>query len=239
MNLVDQHIIRRAPNFMQADVYHAFGETGDEYVIKDASKRPAIARTLYIRRALRHESETLTRLDNVPGIPQNRGFDGPDRLIITYLQHQKTLPGNRDHQRSEFPPPAFFDTFEEIVRRMHERGVAHGDIRRRNILVDGDTPCLIDFATAVIRDARPRWFHRRLFNFVKRVDTIKVVKLKQAYYPEHVTENEKTLLEDKPWLLRAGEFYRKRIYRSLFKQKRWKERWQRLKARLGAGSPLP
>ena len=229
MNLVEQHIIRRAPNLMQADVFHARDENGEEYVVKDASGRPVVARALYIRRALRHESDTLQRLENISGIPQYCGFDGPDRLIISYLSHQKTLPGNRDHQRSEFPPPVFFDTLEEMVEKMHKRGVAHGDIRRRNILVDGDNPCLIDFGTAVIRDARPHWFHRRLFNFVKRVDTIKVVKLKQAYYPEHVTETEKTLLEDKPWLLRAGEFYRKRIYRSLFKQKRWKERWQRLK----------
>lgn len=229
MNLVETTIIRHAPNFMQADVYLARDENGEQFVVKDVSKRPKAARSLYIRRALRHECATLRRLESVPGIPRCRGFhDGPDRLVMTYLPHQRTLPGNREHHRSEFPPPEFFAQLGDIVEKMHVCGVAHGDIRRRNILVNHDSPCLIDFATAVHHDGRPGWLHRRLFEFVRRIDTIKVLKLKQAYYPNSLTAAEAVELERKPWLLRVGEFYRRRIYRTLFKQKRWKRRLQRI-----------
>jgi predicted Ser/Thr protein kinase len=230
MKIVTDKLIREAPNFMQADVYYAKDDNGVEYVIKDASHRPKPAKSLYIRRALQHEHDMLYQLQAVSGVPRVFGFDGPDKLVMAYLQNDGTLPGNRENPPEKYPPLKFFQQFRQMIDQIHEFGIAHGDIRRRNILMCANNPCLIDFATAVQANGRPKWLRNCLFKFVKKVDCIKALKLQQAYYPKSLTAEEIELLGSKPLLLRLGQFCRKRIYRRFFKQKHWKRAWRKYQA---------
>lgn len=96
---------------------------------------------------LRREYEIYRRLQGVSGIPRCYGFFLDRHLVLEHVDAQtmrQTTINDRD---------AFFQEMFEIVESLHERGVAHGDLKRKdNILVTRDSrPCLIDFGVSVYR----------------------------------------------------------------------------------------
>ena len=48
-----------------------------------------------------------------------------------------------------------FKNLVSLIQDIHERGVAHGDLHQRNILVDQDRPAVIDFSTAYVEGRVP------------------------------------------------------------------------------------
>ncbi len=56
-----------------------------------------------------------------------------------------------------------------------------------------------------------------IFRHMARIDNITLLKLKRRYFRKEMTAEEKQTFANKPILLRAGQFYRKQIYRRLKK----------------------
>ena len=75
--------------------------------------------------------------------------------------------------------PAFFEELESLVGKMHERGVAHLDIRAaKNILVtDLGEPFILDFQSHVSLGRLPR-FLRNLLVDVDRSGDIQALEKK-------------------------------------------------------------
>jgi predicted unusual protein kinase regulating ubiquinone biosynthesis (AarF/ABC1/UbiB family) len=48
-----------------------------------------------------------------------------------------------------------FKELVSLIHGIHDRGVAHGDLHQRNILVDQDRPSVIDFSTAYVKGRVP------------------------------------------------------------------------------------
>ncbi len=80
-----------------------------------------------------------------------------EQLNATNFQRvleRQTTEGLKD----EFPPvfnlENFFDSLENYVKAMHTKGVFHGDLFLRNIMIDRETglPYLIDYGKAVYAD---------------------------------------------------------------------------------------
>lgn len=96
---------------------------------------------------LRREHAVYRRLEGLTGIPRCLGLVAGQYLVIERIDgcvyREATI---RDRDR-------FFRRFFEILESMHARGVAHGDLMRKdNILVTGDSePVLIDFGLSAIR----------------------------------------------------------------------------------------
>ncbi len=216
-------LLRPAPSSFQTDVYAAEVD-GRRYIIKDCSKRLWFLRFFVVRRILQHELRVMYRLRHVPGVPRVSGFLGADALVMEFIDGQGTLVSHRETSSDEFPPLSFFQQLELVVTAMHEKGVAHGDIRRRNILVTDQGPCLIDFGTAVRRQGGLSRLRRRLFEFLRCIDQRKVLKLRALYYPDSLDEQELEELNRCSSWLRLGRFLRRKIYRPLLKQKRWQRR---------------
>lgn len=116
------------------------------------------------RAAVRREAEVYRRLQGIPGIPTCFGCLD-DRYLV--LEH---IPGDTLHalQDQLANRKKFFARLLETLRTMHDAGVAHGDLKRKqNILVGpGEHPYVIDFGIAVVAHNR-RGF---LFNLVRQVD---------------------------------------------------------------------
>lgn len=96
---------------------------------------------------LHHEYETYCRLTGISGIPHCYGLFQGRYLALENVESQTLRHANiRDRD-------AFFAEMLAIIKSIHERGVAHGDLKRKeNILVTHDSrPCLIDFGVAVYR----------------------------------------------------------------------------------------
>jgi serine/threonine protein kinase len=117
----------------------------------------------------------------------------------------------------------YFDRLAVLVTALHQRGVAHGDLRRTNLMMDEQArPYLLDFASAIV--TRPggwgfpwRWAYRCCV----RVDQSKLARLKAAYYPDRLTPAEVEAIENPPWFLQLGRFLKRHIF------PHWRKLWQR------------
>jgi hypothetical protein len=79
-----------------------------------------------------------------------------------------------------------FDKLDQLVREIHEHGVAHCDLRSGgNIIVSGDgQPYLIDFAAHTVRGSRWNLFWRWAFIGFCEADLLAIVRLKKRLAPE-------------------------------------------------------
>jgi len=122
------------------------GYVGDQKVLVKSAAGAGITAWLN-RLMLRREYEIYCRLAGVSGIPRCYGFFLGRHLALEFVDartmRQATI-SDRD---------AFFAEMLRIVESIHERGVAHGDLKRKdNVLVTGDSlPCMIDFGVSVFR----------------------------------------------------------------------------------------
>jgi predicted Ser/Thr protein kinase len=146
--------------FGNADV-HQYRHGGRDWIIKDFRCRPLPVRNTWGRFLLRREWLALTRLQGIAGLPQD--VFRLDRFALCY----RCMPGIAfRNARPERTTGSFFRMLESIVVRMHERGVAHLDLRyRHNILVLEDgSPGIIDFQSHIGLHRLPRRVQRLLRN---------------------------------------------------------------------------
>lgn len=205
-------ILHRARSHSQADI-KLVEKDGQTYVMRDYSgPRPLVFHWL-CRWAVRRELKVHRLLEGVRGIPELVEVLDENRYLIEFVR------GRSLAEVSNSPlGPEFFERLSRVVRSIHERGVAHGDLRNKNILVreDGE-PYLIDFSTAWW--SFPFW-RKPLFLLCKQLDQRRLAKSKSRLAPEALTEEEVHLLHREPWYLRVGHLYRHGLYRLLRKHKR-------------------
>lgn len=127
------------------------GNAGERKILVKAAAAKGIASWM-CRWLLRREYRVYRHLVGVNGIPRCYGFIKGRYLVLEYVDSQTMRHASiRDRDN-------FFDELFAIIHSLHERGVAHGDLKRKdNILVAIDRhPCLIDFGVSTIRK---RGFH--------------------------------------------------------------------------------
>lgn len=183
--------------------------TGSDRLLKDFSKKPWYIRKTYARFAIRKETKVYQLLAGVPGVPEL--FGSPDKNRIIY----EFIPGVMLNKKKKTPvPQEFFDRLEKTLCLIHDRGVAHGDIRFKNILVTEDwKPFLIDFETAVVFSQRSNPLWKRLGLYIQKVDRRSLAKLKKKLAPDLLTPEEEKLLAEKMPLLSFARKFRKTVTR--------------------------
>lgn len=146
--------------FANAYVYRYHDEKLD-LIIKDFSHCPWIVRVTAGRLFVRREGKILDRLAGIPGVAAQRFGLSPVALAYPFI-HGKTLASVRKADLTL--PPSFFQNLEQLVSRMHQRGVAHLDMRNlSNVLVGADgMPYLIDFQSAIDLHGLPLMLQRLL-----------------------------------------------------------------------------
>lgn len=158
----DTHILGRG---YQGHV-HLYQGHGRKLAIKTAEGRGPLA--WLRRRMLRHEYAVYRRLNsaNYRHAPRCHGLLAGRHLVIEYVQ---SIPLRRMRPQD---PARFFDLLFEAISGLHALGLAHSDLKRRdNILIVGhDTPCLIDFGTAVIRKPGFAPLNHLLFRIARQFD---------------------------------------------------------------------
>ena len=211
-----------ARSLSQADVFEMTGEASG-WVLKDFSARPLWIRLLVTRRFMRREARALAALRDLEGVPRLAGLVGPDAMLIERLEAER-LP----HRWVAIPSEALFQRLNALVAEMHRRGWAHGDLRRKNILMDRDErPYLIDFATAWHAGPRDGPLRRWLLKHWRQIDRVTLARIKKAYLPDSLTPGERDLLARQPRHLRVGRWLKKKVYRPL-KPRHRRETWRRI-----------
>lgn len=159
---------------------------GGRAVLKDYGAAPGWFGRLLGPLLIRREVQALERLTGLDGIPAL--YARVDSRAVLMEQ----VPGKPWPQMR--PQPVAFERLEALVTAMHERGVAHCDLRSpSNILVDEDDwPYLVDFVARVRRGAAWNRPWNWLFEQFCRADRNALAKLKLRYAPELASAEERT-----------------------------------------------
>lgn len=210
----------------QADLYLVNIE-GESLIFKDFSERNLLARYLIGRVAIRREVRAYLHLDGVPGIPRLICQPDSDSFLLEYIEGQSLAC----YKKKKPPHPDAITALSELVQRMHQRGVAHGDLHKRNIFVSSaGQPYILDFATAMCINGKGWWLKKSLFRKMCKIDRLAILKIKKRFFPEMLTAEEKCALEHLPWYMKIGRFLRKKIYRPFIKAKYWHLRWEKVRS---------
>ena|GEM_PF-403829 len=179
------------------------------FILKDFYHHNALVRALWGKRIIAREARILKRLQGIEGIPAFIGRIDQYCLVMEYIEG-----GRLPHRNQPPPSPRFFQRLKTLLGEMHKRGITHGDLRRKNILIaSGDRPYLIDFAGAFRLKKRGNFIMRAIFRRLRKVDDLTALKLHYSYQPGTLTKAEKKRLENTPWYLRLGRFLKKKVYR--------------------------
>jgi serine/threonine protein kinase len=128
------------------------------------------------RLMLKREARIYACMASVKGVPHSSGLLDSNWLILEYIEGESLKTARytlRDNK-------AFYDRLLQVLHNIHDAGVAHGDLKRKeNILVTADEqPCVIDFGTAVIRHGS--LWDRLVFRIVRRMDYNAWIKVKYS-----------------------------------------------------------
>lgn len=158
-------------DYSQRNRWKATITINDDCFLKDYSGLGRLARFIGAIQ-VRTERKALTVLQDIRGIPHLVSQQEPYSIRLSKM-HGTPLKKLTEITRE------FFWNLKKTVHHMHERGVAHGDLHRRNILADGDDVAIVDFATARI-DQRPR--KGILFRWWCQLDEHWLYKIEQYYF---------------------------------------------------------
>jgi serine/threonine protein kinase len=172
---------------------------GGPLAIKDVSPRPWWVRSVLGPWQLRREVRAYRRLAGLPGIPRFAAVIDARAIAIEFIE---------GHPLEDLPrhtlDPVFFERLEGLVRDLHDRGVAHGDLHHGDVLADArGLPFVIDFSTAWTAGERAWWPSRLIFAQMCRADLRSVAKLRRRYARGGAPPP-----PPRPWLYRAGRALR-------------------------------
>lgn len=166
---------------------------------------------------LRKEHAVYRRLAGFAGAPRCYGLlDG--RFLL--LEHVAGEP----LRRAAIPDRArFFALLFEYLNELHARGIAHGDLKRKdNLLVTADgRPCLIDFGTAITRRPGFAPVNHFAYGVAERFDFNAWIKLKYDNRMEEISAADRPYYR-RTWiekLARAVKRPYRRLKRRLFPRK--------------------
>ena len=211
-DLSEASLIRRLPgrNRNKADVFiHHFG--AGQVAVKDYAPRPWWIRQTVGRFFVRRETRAYRAAAGVRGLPRFLGRLGPFALATEFVE-ARTLAEFEDGTVE----PARFDTLQEIVLALHERGLALADLNHRDVLLaESGEVYVIDLATAWTLGERPGAVRRRLFEQFRSTDLFSLARMRARFTGE-----------DRDEAVRLADPRAVRLHRIT---RRLKWRWDRLR----------
>ncbi len=192
-NELEQCTVRviRRPERARPDVRVVETE-GRRYVIKDYSPgalpfKRALGAYLVLREKIAYE-----RAQGVAGVPGLAGTMGPCALVTEFIEGSEATSAPEG-----LLDAGFFERLDGLVKELHARGVAHGDLKKlENILVTPDgRPYLVDFTAAFVTGSSP--LSAAVFPSLCDDDVRAVSKLKARCAPHLLNEEERRFLSER------------------------------------------
>ena len=150
-----------------------------------------VVKSARTRGILRHasvsrEHEIYERLANIPGIPRSYGIHPDIGLVLEYVDGAPL----REREKDLADRDAFFALMLATIEAMHEAGVAHCDLKRKDNTIVGphERPYLIDFGVACILRSGDGWAKRTWFALMRQMDFNAWVKLKYGRDPKDLPQ---------------------------------------------------
>ena len=138
--------------------------------------------------SIKREYNVYKKLKGLNGIPKCYGLTDQGKLVLEYIDGGSY----RDKQYELDGNDNFFDALLELITSMHNLGVAHGDLKRKdNLIVDQNLkPYLIDFGTAVINYDESSSLKKIVFNFLRKTDLNAWIKHKYRRSYENISSED-------------------------------------------------
>jgi serine/threonine protein kinase len=158
-------------------------------VVKDFSPNGSLYRNIFGRLLVWRESKAYRRLTDLKGVPRYfRSIDG----IALILEE---IPGKNieDVEKDQRLPKEFFEELRKLVERVHERGLAHCDLKRApNILLGYDgKPYIVDWSASISKTECRIFPLNLLYRRFLLDDFNAITKIQLRHCPENVTPEEK------------------------------------------------
>ena len=135
---------------------------------------------------LRNEYRAYSKLSGVRGIPRCYGLLDGRYLVLECI-------GGVPVRRAQITDRGmFFGTLLNLIKQLHAAGVAHGDLKKKDnlLVVEGRTPCVIDFGVAVVRKPGFAPINHYLYNLARKFDFNAWVKLKYERNFKNMTDED-------------------------------------------------
>lgn len=178
---------------------------GERAVVKDYGRSGTWVKRLVGAYLACREAAALRRAEGIENIPRLLAKPSAWSLVTEHIEAEQVtqLEAPRLERR-------FFERLTEMIRALHRRGIAHGDIEKLdNILITpAGEPALVDFAAAIMGGTNP--VAALALPHVQENDIRGIHKLKESYAPELLTEADREFLHSRGAVERL--FRRARVY---------------------------
>jgi len=145
--------------------------------VKDYGASPFLIRNILGRYLVRRESRAYGAATGLPGLPRFLGRLGPLSLATEWIDGRPLAD-----MRDEVVPPGCFGRLREIVRSLHEHGIALADLHQGDVLIGAAGEVhVIDFATALLLGERPGMARRGLFARLCEQDLVAVARMEARF----------------------------------------------------------
>ncbi len=185
-------IVKRRPINTRPIVWKA-RINGKRVVVKDYRSNGFFFRNTIGRFLIWREARTYMRLSGMKGIPKFYGVI--DGLAIVL----EDIPGKNlgKFKKGNVLPKSFFDSLEELVKKIHEMGVVHCDLKKANNIIVGEDgkPYIIDWGASIHKEEFDLPILRRIYERFLLDDNLAIIKHKLRFAPSIVTEEEKRRYE--------------------------------------------
>jgi hypothetical protein len=159
-------------NSTKADIVVYFHE-GVGVALKDYSARHWFVRQTLGRWLTGREAAAYAAAAGVPGVVRSYGRVGPFGLALEWIDGE-TLADARARGVSTDPLPAIRIT----LARLHDRGIALGDLHHRDVLLASDGAVyIVDLATAWLAGPDARGLRRWIFERFRDADHVAFARL--------------------------------------------------------------
>ncbi len=141
-------------------------------------------------------------LADLPHVPALLGLVGTTGFIHDYIEGRPLAKGMA-------VPDTFFDELEQLLKTLHERGIAYGDTNKpENILLGDDgRPYLIDFQiNFALHDFGRNPIARIILNRVHAADLYHLYKHKKRLRPDQLRPEEARIVQHRGILIRLHRF---------------------------------
>ena len=179
-------ILRDKGGFL-SPVISVVDHDGHPAVLKDYRGKNPVTRGLIAPSLVKREYAVLRHLEGIPGIPKAYAVVEKRALLLEYIEG-KTI----NKFKAGDLPDRVYGRLVDLVRAIHERSVVHLDLRqRKNILIAGEQPWLIDFANAL---------KGKMTSRLRPIDESALLKFKQRNWPHLMTDADREALKSHKFL---------------------------------------
>jgi serine/threonine protein kinase len=164
-------------------------ENGIRAIVKDFSLNGFVFKNTIGRFLVWREKKAYGKLKGLRGVPAF--FRGVAGLALV----MEAIPGKSIESTETLAelPETFFDELRDLVEKIHQRGVAHCDLKRApNIMLGHDgRPYIIDWAASISKTEFGLFPLTRIYNKFIQDDLKAIVKIRLRHSPESVSPAEK------------------------------------------------